>query len=159
MPADRGDRKNLRYRQHLDHPWISATVLWLLLFVVLGVPIALGILAAGGIPPGGGASPERYWAWQGSPAKGRSSAVVVLIVLGLAFLIPAVWAGVMTGRERDEIRRIDSDRIAKGVPQLADDTIPRLEHRWFGRKERRRVTRAVPAPRAVPPRDPPSPTA
>jgi len=150
IPADRGDRKNLRYRRHLEHPWISAVVLWLILLLALGLPIAAGILAAGGIPPGGGASPDRYFAWQGSAAKGRSSAMTVLVLLGLLFAVAAARAGVMTRRERDEIRRIDADRIAAGVPQLAHNTTPRLEHRWFGRKERRRIVSSVPSPRAAP---------
>ena len=150
VPADRGDRKNLRYRRHLEHPWLSALVLWLVLMVLPGGPLAAGILAAGGIPPGGGASPDRFFAWQGSPAKGRSSALFVLVVLGLGFAIAAVWGGVMTSRARDEIRRIDEDRIAAGVPRLAHNTVPRLEHRWFGRKERGRIVASVPSPRAGP---------
>jgi hypothetical protein len=150
VPADRADQKNLRYRRHLAHPWISAALFWVVLFVVLAVPTAIAILHAGGIPPSPKyATDSEYFGWTGSPAKGRSSAIWTLVGLGAALGGLAVVAGWKTRNERDEVRRIDAERIAAGVPRLAHNTTPPLEHKWFGvRRRRRQVLAQVPMPRA-----------
>jgi len=114
--ADRSDRTNRRYRLQLEHPWLMAVALWLFLFIVVALPVGIGILVAGGIPPGGAASPETVFSWTGSEAKGRSSALVVVSLLGVALAILAVWGGFRGRRERDEVRRLDAERVSDGVP-------------------------------------------
>jgi len=129
--------------------------MFVVLYGVLAPPIALSIIAAGGIPP---KAPDAYWAWHGSPAKGRSSAVAVVALVGLVIAVVSLWSGILTRRERDEVRRIDAARVAAGIPKLAHDTTPPLEHRWFGlRRRRKQAVEQVPAPRSAPHRHPPSP--
>jgi hypothetical protein len=154
VPAERGDRRNLRYRRHLAHPWLSATILFVVVFGC-GPPLAWSIIDAGGIPS---KSPDLYWAWHGSPAKGRSSAVAVVALVGLVIAGASLWEGILTRREREEVRLIDAARIAAGVPKLAHDATPPLEHRWFDlRRRRKQAVEQIPAPRSAPHQHPPSP--
>ena len=110
IPADRLDKANRRYRQQLEHPWLTAGLLWLALFVVVVLPIGAGVLLAGGIPSVGFA----YNSWTGSEVKGRSSARLVILILGVVLAFIAVWLGFRLRRDRDEIRTIDTDRLADG---------------------------------------------
>lgn len=147
IPFDRTDRRNLRYRRRSSGPWVAGLVTWLLLELFLAVPLALGILWAGGVPPHASSDDETYFGWVGSAEKGRSGAIAALFLLSVVAAIAGVWAGARSASERRTALLIDRDRIHHGVRavQVPAEVDPR--HDWFGRRRRRAIAE-TPMPRA-----------
>ncbi len=147
IPFDRTDRRNLRYRRRSSWPWVAGLVTWLLLELFLAVPLALGILWAGGVPPSASSDDETYWSWVGSAEKGRSGAIAALVLLSVVAAIAGVWAGVRSARERQTALLIDRDRIHHGVRAVQVPAEVDPPHDWFGRRRRRAIAE-TPMPRA-----------